>query len=281
MFEKFLKSIGVDAKTISELAKAVKDSKDDLDITSYVDDFKTTQKKLLENDPDLVKGIAAKEKGKILDMVTRDVKKAFNLDSALIKDKDIDEVIAIAKAESVKSLSKDIQTVQQENTELTAKIKEYEDVKFPALKTEVENEKKEFKILTALQKKIPVKDLRNPLDFVEEQLVSKLKKQYDLDLDDKGEPIIFSKGSKLQVKSADGTKLLTLDDAMMDILKQGQFIKESNAEDGDASGKKKEIQPAKVTTDDGKGGQPAKQLPPHILKAQQHAESLKKPTAKT
>lgn len=281
MFEKFLKSIGVDAKTISELTKAVKDGKDDLDVTTFVDDFKTNQKKLLENDPDLVKDIASKEKGKILDMVTRDLKKAFGLDSALIKDKDINEVITIAKAESVKGISKDLTTIQQELVDMTAKVKDYEDVKIPAIKAEVENQRKSMVIGSKLKSKLPMTDLRVPPETVDLVLNSQLAAMYDLDLDDKGEVVIYGKGTKLYAKASDGTKLLTLDDVMTDILKKNQFIKESNADDAD--GKKKNIQPEKVPgADDGK--EPAKNTKaPHLNRAQQHAEDLKTKfnTAKT
>lgn len=293
MFEKFLKSIGVDAKTISELAKAVKDGKDDLDVTSFVDDYRANQRKLLENDEELVKDIAGKERAKILDQTERKVKQRFSLSSEAIKLIPIDpknpvarieEMLNIGYNEMQKGLSKDLTTIQQELVDMTAKVKDYEDVKIPAIKAEVENQRKSMVIGSKLKSKLPVADLRVPADTVDLVLNNQLAALYDLDLDDKGEVVIYGKGTKLYAKASDGTKLLTLDDVMTDILKKNQFIKESNADDIDpATGKKKNIQPEKVPgADDGKET-PKNTKAPHLNRAQQHAEDLKAKfnTAKT
>jgi hypothetical protein len=282
MLDKLLKSLGVDSKHITEINKAIKDGKEDeFDIAPVVDDFKANQRKLMENDEDLVKEIAGKEKGKLLDIYTRKIKQEFGLDSSLIKDKAFEDVIKIAKAESNKGLDKDLQTLQKENVELTNKVKDFEEVQIPQIKSEVEKEKKAIAINNKLQKKIPVADLRVPQDTVDLVLNSKLNAIYDIDLDEKGEPVLYIKGSKLQAKSSDGTKLLTIDDAIGSILKENKFIKESNADDIDPNtGKKKEV---KIEAPDPANGREGKNkiVSPHLEKAIKHKEELAKINATT
>lgn len=271
MYEKFLKSIGVDSKTISELAKAAEEKKDDLDITESVASYKAAQKKIWENDPDLVSEISGREKGKLLDIYTRKIKSTFGLESAQIKDKTIEEVIAIAKAESTKGLDKNLQTLQEELMQATAKVKDFEDVQIPKIKAEVEAEKKSFLIGKKLQAKLPVDKLRVPVETAELVLNGQLAAAYDLDMDEKGELLIFNKGTRLQAKSGDGTKLLTADDIISETLNKNKFIKESNADDIDPVTGKKKVEvtpPAPVKTD-------AVKLPPHLEAARKHQEEIK------
>lgn len=274
----FLKGLGVPAATVTALKKADEDKDSDLDTAPLIEDFKTAQRKLLENDPEIVSEIARKEQGKILDMVTKKIRVGFNLDSASIKDKKIDEVISMAVDASAKNSDKDLKTVQEENTKLAAQIKKYEDEDIPAIKADVEKQKKTFLINQKLQKKIPVADLRVPIETVDLVLNNQLLGAYDLDMDDKGEVLIFNKGTRLQAQSADKSKLLTLDDVVGETLKKNKFIKESNAEDIDpATGKKKEIQPDKQKDEELKKKIAAN---PHLKKAMEHEAELKKQSAK-
>lgn len=272
--KEYLKSIGTPTATITALEKAEADDKSELDVSPLVDEYKATQRKLLENDPDLVSEIEGKAKGKLLDIYTRKMKAEFTLDAALIKDKTFEEVIKIAKTESSKNVDKDLKTVQEENTTLNAKLKEYEDVTIPKIKSEVENEKKAFKINTSLQKKIPSADLRVPSETVDLVLNSQIAALYDLDLDDKGEIMIYGKGTRLQAQTSDKSKILTLDDVITDILKKNKFVKESNADDIDPNtGKKKTIQP----TDEEKKRLDA--MTPAQKKSLEHQKVLEKEAA--
>lgn len=275
MYDKLLKALGFDSKDITAIAKAVKDSKEDeIDLDELLTTYKATQRKLMENDPDLVTEVARKEKGKLLDIWTKEIRKEFGLEAADVKDKPFQDVIKLAKAESVKGTSKDLQTLEQENVDLKNKVKNFEEVEIPKVKSEVEVMKRNFKTGNKLQKKIPTADLRVPFETAEKTLRSDIAELYDLDLDDKEEILIYSKGSKLQAKSADGTKLLTLDDVVADVLKRNKYVKESNADDNDdgASGGKKNVQP----DDASRSGGDKKPILPHMNKAQQHQETLKK-----
>lgn len=271
-YKEFLKSIGVDTKTINAIEKAETDKADDFDVKTLADEFASHQRKLFENDPDLVTNIAAKEKGKQLDIATRAIKKIFNLSADAIKDKSFEEVVAIAKTEATKSTDKTLQEIQQELTEANAKLKDYEDVQIPKIKSEVENEKKQFKINNKLNEMLPKSDdLRVPVKTVSRILNDDLNAQFDVDLDDDGNVIMFVKGKRLQPKSADGTKLLTPFEIVANILKENQFIKESNADDGKGEQKKQT-----VVVKDEKKEEDNKPKPPHLNAAQQHLENLRK-----
>lgn len=276
----YLKSIGVPAKAITALEKADKDDDKDFDIKPLVEDFNTSQKKLHENDPDMVAEIETKTKGKLMDIWTREIKKVFGLDASAIKDKKLEEVIALAKTESTKGLDKTIQEVQTELTAANAKIKELEETEIPKIKGEVESEKKAFKIANKLQALLPKDDLRVPEGTAQLILNSTLSSQYDLDLDDEGNIVVFTKGKRLNPKSKDGTKLLTVQDIVSDILKENKFIKESNADDIDpATGKKKEIK-VQTPAPAGQTGGEKKVVLPHIAEAERHLEEMKANKAK-
>lgn len=272
----YLKSIGIPAKTITALEKADKDDDKDFDVKPLVEEFNTAQKKLHENDPEMVAEIETKTKGKLMDIWTRSIKKEFNLDATAVKDKSLDEVIKIAKSESTKGLDKNLQEVQQELAAANTKIKELEETEIPKIKGEVENEKKAFKIANKLQGMLPKDDLRVPESTVQLVLSNQLAANYDIDLDDNGDLAVFLKGKKLNPKSKDGTKILTASDIIAEILKENKFIKESNAEDIDpATGKKKEVIVKKTET---AGGEKKPALP-HMTAAQQHLDNLKKEKA--
>lgn len=272
--KEYLKSIGVPAATINALEKADADEKSELDVTTYADEFKSHQRKLMENDPELVAAISDKAVGTRMGKAEQYVKKKFGLSGIEgVGSKKFEELIDMGYEEAKKGTNKDLKVLEDENINLKAKIKELEETEIPKIKEDVEREKKAFHVNNKLQKKIPVADLRVPMETVDLILGSQLNQKYDLDLDDKGEFVIYNKGQKLQAKSSDGTKLLTIDDIIGDILKTNKLIKESNADDVDPAGKKKEVQP----TDEEKKKLEAKlNASPHLKKALEHAEELKK-----
>lgn len=268
VIEKLLKQIGLSSSDISAVIKADQDNEADFNIDEIVTKHKESQRILAENDPDLVEKFASKERGKQLDIITRKLKNEFGLTSDQIKDKKIEEVIGIAKIESQKGSNKDLQTLQDENLLLINKVKEYEEVKIPKIINEIENEKRIFKINNGLSKMIPNNDvLRVPTETAQLIINAKIGELYDLDMDEKGEIIVYNKGSKLQAKSQDGTKLLTANDLVESIAKANKLIKESNADDADTTTTaKKVIQPFKP--------EDVKKMPIGQQKAIAHAERL-------
>jgi ribonuclease P protein component len=265
----YLKSIGVTSKVIAELEKADKDDKSDLDVKPFVEEFQSHQKKLFENDPDLESTIAKKEQGKMLNLIEREIKKAFNLSAEQIKDKDWKEIVVIAKETAAKNSDKTLQELQTENTELAAKVKKFEEEDIPKIKSEVEIEKKQFHIDNKLRKFIPKEeDLRVPSETVDLVINKLLKEGYDLDIDDSGELQVFVKGKRTVPKSEDGTKLLGAKDIFDSMLKKNKFVKESNADDTTT---KKDIVVVKTGNEEAD-----KKKTPHQIAAEKHLEEIKK-----
>jgi hypothetical protein len=276
MFEELLKTLGVDSKSIAAVKKAVEDKDDKFDLKPIAEAFHASQRKLYENDDEIVNAIHSKEKGKLYDIVTKKIKTKFGLDSAAIKDKNIDEVIDMANEHSKKGMDTTIKEEQEKNVQLTAKLKEFEEVTIPKIKGEAEIEKKRFKIGNKVRTFFKEEDLRVPLSTVEKTLQRDLYEAFDLDIDDNENVQIFTKDKRLAPKSKDGTKLLTAQEVIDQILKENQFIKESNADDVDDKGnpKKKEINPTRPKPSGGDDPNIKKKLP-HLEKALEHQEALK------
>lgn len=251
VIEKLLKQIGLPQSTIKEVLAAEADNKEDFDVSAVVSSFKESQRTLFENDSDLEEKFKSQERGKLLDIWTNKLKKEFGLTSEQVKGLKMEEVVSLAKAESVKNGSKELTQVQEELLAANNKLKEYDEVIIPGVKSEVEREKKQFRINNKLQTIIPVDKLRVPVETVHKIVNADILSKYDLDLDDKGNVNIFEKGGKLHVKNADGTKLLTIDEAIESVLKSNKFIKESNADDGNGgagaggAGQRTNVQPTK------------------------------------
>jgi hypothetical protein len=273
-YKKFLLSIGVPQATIDAMETDAKLDASALDITKFSTDFKAAQKALAENDSELIGRIQAAEKGKQLDIVTRKLKATFNLTPELVKDKGIEDIITLAKTESTKGLDKTAQDLQLEITGLNTKIKEFEDVKIPALLAEKDTFVKGFNIEAKIQKMLTDKKLRVPISAAYPSVKSALLEMYDLELNDKNELIAYQKGTKLQPKSTDGTKLLGVADIVQTQLETFQFIEKSNGTNTQTT---TTTQP---TNEEGKKKESTLNIP-HQDAAMKHLDDIKKQTAES
>lgn len=279
-FKEYLKALGVDAKTITAIEKA-EEKNEDIDFKPMVDEFNTGQRKLLRNDDDFIEEIQGAERGKILDQVERKLKGKFGLKPDQIKDigtggkpfERMEKIIDLAHGETIKGMDKSLQEVQAELTAANTRLKDLEETEIPKIKSEVEAEKKNFKIANKLSKLIPVDDLRVPLETVDLVLNPQLSAAYDLDLDDDGNVVVFTKGKRIQPKSADGTKLLTAQEIISDILKKNKFVKESNADDEKKDPPKKKVD---VTDPEAVRKAAVAATLPHLSAADKHLEDMRK-----
>lgn len=229
--------------------------------------FKDNQKKIYENDADLITKIQAAEKGKQLDIITRKLKATFALPAELVKDKSVEEIITLAKQEATKGYDKTTQDLQAEITAANTKLKEYEEVTIPGVRAEIDKHKKGFNIEQKLTKFLVEQKLRVPMDAAFPAIQNFLNSNYDVDIDDKGEIQVLVKGTKLAPTKADKTGLLTINDIVTEQLDKFQFIEKSK---GDPDPKKKEIDPIVP-----KEGEKKAFVPPHLEAAQKHAADVK------
>lgn len=233
MKEKLLKlllAIGI-SKANAELMIA-----DDTDPTKVDDgvilsEFKAHQLSLHENDPSIIKKIEGTQFAKVRDEVERKLRQSFGLTREEILDKTTDEIIKIAKAKASATTDKTVTELQQEILDKNNELKAIRETEIPAIKSQVENEKKQFKISDILTKKVSSHKLRNPLEYVTASVGSP-DPLYDIDLDDKGDLVYYLKGTKLLPKNTDGTKFLNADDIIKGKLEVAKFLVESGAGDG-------------------------------------------------
>lgn len=244
------------------------------EIDTILAGWKTDQIALMENEPTLIEKIQKSERAKQLDQFERKIKQTFGLTSEEIKDKKFDEIIAIAKQKATVNGDKTLDQLQQEIVTLTTENKRLTEEEIPKIRGEVDSHKRKIDLKTIISKKVPTGDdkLRIPYETALKLVESDLYELYDVDLDEKGEPVLKVKGSDLKPKSADGTKFLTVDDVIGERLVSHKALKESNADDGkkrDAAGNIIVEKPA-GEEGAGKGGNKL-----FLSAAEQHLSTLK------
>lgn len=205
------------------------------EVTNFTSEFKGIQKDLLKNDSEFVSGIQSAEKAKNFDQFERKMKQTFGLSTEDIKDKKFDEIIVIAKEKIGAGSDKTTTDLQRELLDLQNKYKNLEEVEIPKIKGEVTLEKKKLQIFEKFKSEIPTKNekgediLRFPFDTVHKLVKGDIEEAYDVDFDDKGEWVLKQKGTDLLAKSSDGTKFLTMKEAIDTRLEHHKALVKSNA----------------------------------------------------
>lgn len=274
-----LLGMGVSKANAEKMAKGSPDDGDTMeqkDIDAMLAAHKEQQVALMENEPALIEKIQKSEKAKLFSEIERKLKQNFGLTSEDIKDKKIDEIIVLAKTKVTTNNDKTNDDLQKEILKLTNEKKKLEEEDIPKLKNETVLFKKNFDLKNLISKKVPTGDdkLRLPYETVLKLVNSDLFELYDLDLDDKGEPVLKVKGSDLKPKSKDGTKFLTLDEAIGSVLETHQALKKSNAPDDN----KKRDKDGNIIVEKPAGGDdviPDGKNKLHLSAAEQHLATLK------
>lgn len=273
MREKLLKlllAIGI-SKANAELMIAEDTDPTKVDDAVILSEFKAHQLSLHENEPTIIKKIEASQFAKVRSEVERKLKQSFGLTHEEIVDKTTDEIIKLAKAKASATTDKTVTELQQEILDKNNELKAIRETEIPAIKSQVDNEKKQFKISDILTKKVSAHKLRNPLEYVTAS-VGSADPLYDLDLDEKGDLVYYLKGSKLLPKNSDGTKFLSADDIIKGKLEVAKFLVESAADDG-----QNKTEPVIVQAPKGESKQDFTKIPGYEA-AQKHLADMKAKT---
>lgn len=254
----------------------------ELEITQAVTSHQRT---LLENDSEFLKPIRDKAKTEIHVAYEKALKKngiALTAEDALKKSPE--EKIALLAAKAVEGKDKTVQDLEAELMTTKTELQTLKEVEIPKLRGEVDSEKASLKVTDKLMKEIiriskDGKDLRNPIDVVEAKLNMEFGNKYKIELDEKGESLIFKdKVTGLAVKNPEGTKLLGHEEILKEALSRNKFLAESNADDSidPLTGKKKIVTPLP-----GKEGEETKGIVSFhgMGKAELHLEEMKKKAA--
>ena len=135
--EKFLDGIGITTDIIANL----KDPSDDLDVKTLSDDYNEKKKSVFSNDPDVIKELALKAKGKERGSVERKIKKVFNITPEEWGDNelegDYEKALIFGFDKQKKSGSSSAQELQDELQDANKKIEWYKSEEIPRIqKTE-------------------------------------------------------------------------------------------------------------------------------------------------
>lgn len=187
------------------------------------------QKKLLKNDADFVGEIKSAEKGRLMSLNEQVIKKTFGLTAEETKDKTFAEIVALGQQKAMKTSGATTEQLQLELVAATTKLKEFEEVHIPKIRSEVENEKKRVNIDFKLSELVNGFEFSVAKPAAHSAFKSFVDSKFDLDQDDKGEVIVKVKGTDLAPKSKDGTKLLGLKDIASETFEEWAFLKKSNA----------------------------------------------------
>lgn len=280
----FLVALGFTKANAEKLAANNTDegtSMEQKDIDALVLNYKDNQKELLKNDSEFISTIEAAEKGKNFDIITRELKSIFGLDAAELKDdkgnkRELKDVIKVAKDKLTKGLDKTTGDLQNELLQLNAKIKDYEDNVIPNTKKEVEEHKKNFNITNKLRDLVSKNKLTVPFEPVFTSLNAAIADGYKIDVDDKGELILFNKIDNTKATNKDKTGFLSVSDFINGKLTDWNFIEKSNAGKGTTT-------TTTIVQPDGKIDPNKKptHYSPHMESALKHIETLKeKPVEK-
>lgn len=223
--KKLMLALGMTATQIDSLE--TDETKFDVDATAL--SIREANIKLLKNDAEFISTIQKAEKGRNLTDFERNIKKTFGLTAEEVKDKTAEEIISLAKEKITTGQDKNLTELQAETIELKNKIVALETIEIPKIKGEVEGHKKDFNVENALTKKLAGRTLRNPISVVLSQLKSEFGPKYKIDADESGNITITNKETGLEIKNADGTKLLTSDEIIEESLTRNKFLEESGA----------------------------------------------------
>lgn len=278
-FEKFLKKIGVKDAVIKQLS-----SEEDVNVDDVSNEFKTSFKDVVSNDPEFIQGIKDEIRGTELSKIEHKIKKTFGLNAEDIKDKKFDEIIVIAKEKADKAGSATGEELQSRMIELTKENKRLLEEVIPEKENQAKETIKIFHRENKIRSFVGSKSLIVAPEVVLPAVQSFLSQNYNLELDDKGEITIKTKNG-LNPLNADGTKVLTFDEIVDGHLNSLKVIKQSNGGSGNngsggsGDGNKKKgldafLENAGNKNNNGGGGGEG-YVPPGLQKAQQNVESLK------
>lgn len=277
--KKILKAMGL---TDAEISAMDGDSPTaaEADITSKI---AAHQRTLLENDSEFLKPIRDKAKTEIHTSYEKALKKfgvVLTVEDAAKKSAEEKIKLLADKA----SEGKDATLTDLESKLMAAnqELQTLKDVEIPKIRGEVDAQKSSMKVREKLIKEIlkiteDGKNLRNPIEVVESTLGLEFGNKYKIELDDKGESLVFKNSDGTLVKNAAGTGLLKPEEILKESLGRNKFLAESNADEGidPLTGKKKVVTPTP-----GKEGQEGEQKPvlnvKGLSKAEEHLASMKK-----
>jgi hypothetical protein len=263
-----LKKAGWSQEAINKLIAANQVDKPEDDLLALADEVVSDYKKVVENE--LKPQIRKEETGRQRDIFEKLLMRETGMTEAEMKEKFPDEkdrtpkLVAHLKEVLGQNKDKTAQELQSEVVKLKSAIKEYEEVKIPGIRKEIDNQKYEFTLenklnelySTATEYIVPIKGVTPAMNV-------SLRSKYDIKLNDKGEVQFFKKGTEELAMNADRSKILDAKEIIIAESDELGFTKKSNGA------------PPTVVKVEGTGNPPTnRNLSAHLGAAEQHQAEL-------
>jgi len=244
LVSKFLENVGVSNETIALL----KDPEEDLKVEDLSNEFKSAQREVYANDPEVIKELAAKAKGKERGSVERKIKKVFNItpedwgENEL--EGDYEKALTFGFDKQKKAGSKSAQEIQAELQDANTKLKWYKDEEIPRIEKESSAKVDRNEASRHLRKLIAdsgdlIVSESATIAVVKEELT---KKGYTAGLNEAKTDLTIKTQDGLSPQDEGKTRNLTNTEVVKGILESEKLIKQSKA-DPDPPLKKRTLLP--------------------------------------
>ena len=241
---KFLENVGVSNETIALL----KDPEEGLKTEDLAKEFKTKQREVYANDPEVIKTLESSAKGKARGSVERKIKKIFGLTDDEWNtgelEGDYEKALLFAFDKQKKAGSKSAQEIQSELHDANTKIKWYKEEEMPRIERESSEKVDRNESSRHLRKVIAgsgelIVSESATMSVVKEELT---KKGYTAGLNEAKTDLIIKTKDGLSPQDEGKTRNLTNTEVVKGILESEKLIKQSNA-DSDTPPKKRTLIP--------------------------------------
>ena len=265
---KFLENVGVSNETIALL----KDPEEGLKVEDLAKEFKSAQRDVYANDPEVIKELASKAKGKERGSVERKIKKVFGLTDEEWNtgelEGDYEKALTFASDKQKKAGSKSAQEIQAELHDANTKLKWYKEDEIPRIEKESSEKVDKNEANRHLRKVIAdsgelIVSESATIAVVKEELT---KKGYTTGLNEDKTDMTIKTKDGLSPQDEGKTRNLTNMEVVKGILESEKLIKQSKA-DPDPDPKKRTPIPKT---------EPVKSKLLGLAAAEQNLEDLKK-----
>ncbi len=263
--KEFLNKIGVESETIESLFAEETPEGFELEAASksYLESIKTVQ----SENPEMVSKLKAEAKGEILSKTEHNIKKFFGLVAEETEWKKLDELLPVIQEKLSNTANEGAEELQNKLLEANRKIKTFEGETIPAIQAEANKKIKDFRVKTEVLKSMAGVETVVNTEIIYPAIQEHLENHFSFEVDENNELTVKTvAGTK--PTSADGTKLIGLNDIVKEHITALGVLKQSNGSETTEPTKR-----AATPTPEPQGT--PKYNIPHLAKAQQNLQTLK------
>lgn len=263
--KEFLNKIGVESEVIEALFTEETPEGFELEAASknYLESIKTVQ----SENPEMVSKLKAEAKGEILSKTEHKIKKFFGLVAEETEGKRLDELLPVIQDKLSSTANEGAEELQNKLLEANRKIKTFEGETIPGIQAEANKRVKDFRVKTEVLKSMSGIETVVNTEILYPAIQAHLENNYAFEVNETNE-LTVKTNAGTKPTSADGTKLIGLNDIVKEHISALGVLKQSNANETTAA-------TAKAATPTPEPQTQTKFNIPHLAKAQQNLQTLK------